>query len=58
MLSCPAWMMGYIQGQAPDTAGMWDVAQVPEVGGNWGGSQLTIPAASDNKDWPTSSSPT
>ena len=50
MLSCPAWMMGYIQGQAPDTAGMWDVAQVPEVGGNWGGSQLTIPAASDNKE--------
>lgn len=50
MLACPAWMMGYIQGQAPDTAGMWDVAQVPEVGGNWGGSQLTIPAASDNKE--------
>jgi cellobiose transport system substrate-binding protein len=50
MLACPAWMMGYIQGQAPDTAGLWDVAQVPEVGGNWGGSQLTIPAASDNKE--------
>jgi cellobiose transport system substrate-binding protein len=49
-LSCPAWMMNYIQGQAPDTAGLWDIAQVPEVGGNWGGTQLTIPAASDNPD--------
>jgi cellobiose transport system substrate-binding protein len=49
-LSCPAWMNGYIQGQAPDTEGLWDIAQVPEVGGNWGGTQLTIPAASDNKE--------
>jgi cellobiose transport system substrate-binding protein len=49
-LSCPAWMMNYIQGQAPDTAGSWDIAQVPEVGGNWGGTQLTIPAASDNPE--------
>lgn len=44
----PAWMLNYIQGQAPDTAGKWNVANLPEGGGNWGGSQLTIPKASDN----------
>ncbi len=42
-LACPAWMMGYIQGQAPGTKGKWDVAAVPGGGGNWGGSFLTIP---------------
>jgi cellobiose transport system substrate-binding protein len=46
-LGCPAWMMNYIQGQAPDTAGKWNITSIPEVGGNWGGTQLTIPAASD-----------
>lgn len=43
-ITCPAWMMGYIQGQAPDLAGLWDVASLPEGGGNWGGSQLAVPA--------------
>ena len=42
-VTCPAWMMGYIQGQAPDTSGKWDIAAVPGGGGNWGGSFLTIP---------------
>jgi cellobiose transport system substrate-binding protein len=42
-LACPAWMMGYIQGQAPDTSGLWDVADIPGPGGNWGGSFYTIP---------------
>jgi cellobiose transport system substrate-binding protein len=44
VLTCPAWMRGYIEDQAPDTAGNWDVATVPEGGGNWGGSHLVIPA--------------
>ncbi len=44
----PAWMLNYIQSQAPDTAGKWAVAKLPEGGGNWGGSQLTVPKASDN----------
>jgi cellobiose transport system substrate-binding protein len=48
VLGCPAWMMNYIQGQAPDTAGNWNITSIPETGGNWGGTQLTIPAASDN----------
>jgi cellobiose transport system substrate-binding protein len=48
VLTCPAWMRGYIQDQAPDTAGNWDVATVPEGGGNWGGSHLVIPAQTDH----------
>ncbi|MGH2736378.1 MAG: ABC transporter substrate-binding protein [Actinomycetota bacterium] len=48
VLTAPAWMMGYIQGQAPDTEGMWDIAALPEGGGNWGGSHLTVPAQTEN----------
>jgi cellobiose transport system substrate-binding protein len=47
-VTCPAWMMGYIQGQAPDTSGKWDIAAVPGGGGNWGGSFLTIPRQTDH----------
>jgi len=42
-VTCPAWMMGYIQGQAPKSKGKWDIASVPGGGGNWGGSFLTVP---------------
>ena len=48
MLS-PAWMMDYIKGQAPDTRGKWDIADIPGGGGNQGGSQLTIPKGAKNK---------
>jgi cellobiose transport system substrate-binding protein len=41
-VTCPAWMMGYIQGQAPDAKGKWNIAPVPGGGGNWGGSFLTV----------------
>ena len=41
-------MMGYIQGQAPDTSGKWDIAAVPGGGGNWGGSYLAIPKQSSH----------
>jgi len=44
VLLAPAWMMSYIQQQAPNTAGLWDIASIPSAGGNWGGSHLTIPA--------------
>jgi cellobiose transport system substrate-binding protein len=47
-LPCPAWMMGYIQGQAPKTKGRWDVAAVPGGSGNWGGSFLAVPKQSKN----------
>jgi cellobiose transport system substrate-binding protein len=49
-VTCPAWMMGYIQGQAPATKGKWDIAAVPGgAGGNWGGSFLAVPAQSKNQ---------
>ena len=47
-VACPAWMMGYIKDQAPDTSGKWDVAAIPGGGGNWGGSFLAIPKESKN----------
>lgn len=41
---CPSWMLGVIEGNAPEVEG-WDVANVfPNGGGNWGGSYLTVPA--------------
>jgi cellobiose transport system substrate-binding protein len=50
-ISCPAWMIGYIKGQAGDAgAGKWDVASIPGDGGNWGGSYLAIPAASEHHE--------
>ena len=45
-VTCPAWMMGYIQGQAPTTRGKWDIADIPGTGGNWGGSYLSVPKQS------------
>src|SRR4051812_29777494 len=47
-VTCPAWMMGYIQGQAPATKGKWDIAAVPGGGGSWGGSFLTVPKQSQH----------
>ena len=49
-VTCPAWMMGYIQGQAPKTKGKWDIAAVPGGGGNWGGSFLAVPKQSKNTE--------
>ncbi len=47
-VACPAWMIGYIKGQAGDGAsGKWNVAALPGGGaGNWGGSYLGVPKAS------------
>lgn len=43
-IACPAWMLGYIKGQAGDSGkGRWDVATLPGGAGNWGGSYLAIP---------------
>ncbi len=51
-IACPSWMLGYIRGQAGDeVAGKWDVMTMPGgMGGNWGGSYLAVPEASDNKE--------
>ncbi|MEU3401866.1 ABC transporter substrate-binding protein [Streptomyces filamentosus] len=49
-LPCPAWMLGYIKGQAGETGkGKWDVAELPGGAGNWGGSYLAVPKAAKNK---------
>ncbi|MDQ1288031.1 MAG: cellobiose transport system substrate-binding protein [Actinomycetota bacterium] len=49
-IACPAWMLGYIKGQAGDkAAGRWDVAAMPGGGGNWGGSYLGVPASSKHQ---------
>jgi cellobiose transport system substrate-binding protein len=48
-VTCPAWMMGYIQGQAPATSGKWNIATVPGGGGNWGGSFLTVTKQSQHQ---------
>ncbi|MFE0510780.1 ABC transporter substrate-binding protein [Streptomyces sp. NPDC058964] len=47
-IGCPAWMLGYIKGQAGAAGkGTWDVAPLPGgVAGNWGGSYLTVPKGS------------
>jgi cellobiose transport system substrate-binding protein len=45
-LACPAWMLGWIQQNAPATRGMWDVTAVPGGSGNWGGSWLAVPKQS------------
>ncbi|MFE0086843.1 ABC transporter substrate-binding protein [Streptomyces sp. NPDC058991] len=48
-VSCPAWMLGYIQDKA-GAAGKdkWDVAPAPKPS-NWGGSFLIVPEAGRNK---------
>ncbi|MFD7628387.1 extracellular solute-binding protein [Streptomyces sp. NPDC059851] len=49
-LPCPAWMLGYIKGQAGDAGkGKWDVAKLPAGAGNWGGSYLAVPRAAKHK---------
>lgn len=45
---CPAWMTAYIETNAPDAAGLWDVAAVPGGAGNMGGAHLVLPAQGDN----------
>ncbi len=51
-IACPAWMLGYIRGQAGDAAaGKWDLVTLPGgAGGNWGGSYLAVPEDSEQKD--------
>ncbi|MFK0224951.1 extracellular solute-binding protein [Streptomyces sp. NPDC090303] len=49
-IPCPAWMLGYIKGQAGETGkGKWDIAPLPGGAGNWGGSYLAVPKAARHK---------
>ncbi|WP_026923590.1 ABC transporter substrate-binding protein [Glycomyces arizonensis] len=47
---CPAWMTSYIETNAPDAAGLWDVAAVPGGAGNMGGSHLVLPAQGEHPE--------
>ncbi|WP_291411937.1 extracellular solute-binding protein [Actinophytocola sp.] len=49
-ITCPAWMMGYIQANAAETKGKWDIATIPGGSGNWGGSYVTVPSQGKNID--------
>lgn len=49
-ITCPAWMMGYIQANAAETSGKWDIAEVPGGSGNWGGSYVTVPSQGANTE--------
>ncbi|MGP3970205.1 ABC transporter substrate-binding protein [Streptomyces sp. 6N223] len=45
---CPSWMLANIEEYTgPEGAGTWDVAPAPQAG-NWGGSFIGVPAATDN----------
>ena len=46
-----AWLLGHLQNwMAPDTAGLWGAANLPDgIYGSWGGSFLAIPTQSENK---------
>jgi cellobiose transport system substrate-binding protein len=48
---CPSWMLGAIEQQAGlANAGKWAITDAfPDGGGNWGGSYLTVPAASPHQ---------
>ncbi|GGP67325.1 ABC transporter substrate-binding protein [Streptomyces melanogenes] len=48
-VSCPAWMLGYIQDKAGEAGkGKWDVAAAPKPS-NWGGSFLVVPSAGKHR---------
>ncbi len=48
-ISCPAWMLGYIQSQAGAAqSGEWSVASLPGGAANWGGSWIGVTKASKN----------
>ncbi|WP_236540867.1 ABC transporter substrate-binding protein [Spiractinospora alimapuensis] len=50
-MPCPAWMLGQVEDSAgEDGEGLWDVADVPGDGGNWGGSWLAVPEQSENPE--------
>jgi cellobiose transport system substrate-binding protein len=48
-ISCPAWMLGYIQSQAGAAqSGEWSVAALPGGAANWGGSWIGVTKSSKN----------
>jgi cellobiose transport system substrate-binding protein len=49
-IATPSWMLGIVEGNAPETEGLWGLTPVPGQTGNWGGSYLAIPARADNPE--------
>jgi cellobiose transport system substrate-binding protein len=49
-IACPSWMMAFIQEQAKNASGLWDIAKIPGGTGNWGGSYLTLPKQGKNAE--------
>lgn len=47
---CPAWMTAYIETNAPEASGLWDIAAVPGGAGNVGGSHLVLPAQGEHPE--------
>lgn len=47
---CPAWMITHVKNYSAENAGKWDLAYLPEGGGNWGGSFACIPAQAEHPD--------
>ncbi|WP_112136854.1 ABC transporter substrate-binding protein [Glycomyces dulcitolivorans] len=47
---CPAWMTSYIETNAPDATGLWDIATVPGGAGNMGGSHLVLPSQGEHAE--------
>lgn len=43
----PSWMAGSVKGNAPEAAGLWDIAVLPQSS-NWGGSMIAIPSKSES----------
>ncbi|WP_020520623.1 ABC transporter substrate-binding protein [Catelliglobosispora koreensis] len=46
---CPAWMTSYIETNAKDASGKWDIAAVPGGAGSMGGSHLALPKQGKNQ---------
>lgn len=46
----PAWMLGSIKSEGPDSEGLWRIAQLPEGAGNWGGSFITMPKEGEHPE--------
>jgi cellobiose transport system substrate-binding protein len=46
----PSWMLNDIKLNAPKAEGQWDITYLPGGSGNWGGSYLTIPGMSLQKE--------
>lgn len=50
-MGCPAWMAGVIESTSgKQNAGNWNIAPVPGVSGNWGGSWLAVPEQSEHPE--------